>query len=240
MTTATAIRADPAPGIRPLRDGAYGNAHPDARTINIDAGKLRIRSVVSTIDPDRAGDVIVPAGLRNLDEYMMNPIVLWAHNRTQFPPVGLCQWLDIQPRRIVAETRFAQGVPFAEDIFRLYEQGVLRGWSIGFVPRRAKRQPLTGSPTPGLRVEEWDLLEYSAVPIPENPGALTVALQKGLVRDPSLRHWLGEIPDDRGGKWVRARDVMDDLIEETPPPTPPLNGEGRRLPLPSQGRGPGG
>ena len=42
------------------------------------------------------------------------------------------------------------------------------------------------------------MLEYSAVPIPENPGALTVALQKGLVRDPSLRLWLDRVSDDRG------------------------------------------
>lgn len=212
--TAT-IRADPAPaaGIRPLPDGTFGTAHPEARTLSVDAGKMRVRSVITTIDPDRAGDVVVPAGLRNLDDFMLNPIVLWAHNRTQFPPVGLCEWIDVQPRRVVAETRFAQGVPFAEDIFRLYEQGVLRGWSIGFVPRKARRLPLPGVATPGLRVEEWDLLEYSAVPIPENPGALTIALQKGLVRDPSLRHWLGQIPDDRGGQWVAVPDVLDDLIE---------------------------
>jgi hypothetical protein len=213
--SATTIRADPpAAGIRPLPDGTFGNAHPDARTLTVDPGKLRIRSVISTIDPDRAGDVVVPTGLRNLDEYLMNPVVLWAHNRTQFPPVGLCEWVDVQPRRVVAETRFAQGVPFAEDIFRLYEQGVLRGWSIGFVPRRARRLPQTKANAPGgLWVSEWDLLEYSAVPIPENPGALTVALQKGLVRDPSLRDWLGRVPDDRGGRWVRTGDVFDELVE---------------------------
>ena len=38
------------------------------------------------------------------------------------------------------------------------------------------------------------------MPIPENPGALTVALQKGLVRDGTLRDWLAQVPDDRGGK----------------------------------------
>ena len=214
------IRADPAPapGIRPLPDGTFGNAHPDARTLSVDAAKLRVRSVISTIDPDRAGDVVVPTGLRNLDEFLMNPVVLWAHNRTQFPPVGLCEWLDVQPRRIVAETRFAQGVAFAEDVFRLYEQGVLRGWSIGFVPRRAFRMPAPAGKAAGFRVEEWDLLEYSAVPIPENPGALTVALQKGLVKDLSLRAWLGRIPDDRGGKWWRARpaeDVLGELVEKS-------------------------
>src|SRR5690606_18050370 len=118
----------------------------------------------------------------------------------------------VQPTRIVAETRFAQGVPFAEDVFRLYEQGVLRGWSIGFVPRKARRIPSPSRPA-GLRVEEWDLLEYSAVPIPENPGALTVALQKGLIRDVPLRDWLSQIPDDVGGKWWRAGDVLGPLVE---------------------------
>lgn len=195
-------------GLMRLPDGTYGSAHPAAVTLSADPGKLRVRSVITTAQPDRAGDVVVPAGLRNLDDYLLNPVVLWAHNRTSFPPIGACEWLDVQPARVVAETRFAQGVPFAEDVFRLYEQGILRGWSVGFVPRRAFRQG------DGLRVEEWDLLEYSAVPIPENPGALTVALQKGLVRDLGLRAWLARVPDDRGGKWWRARpaDVLGGLV----------------------------
>ena len=206
------IRADPARGIVPLPDGTFGNAHPAARTLTTDAGRLSVRSVITTIDPDRAGDVVIPTGVKNVEEFLLNPVVLWAHNRAAFPPIGICEWLDVQPTRIVAETRFARGVPFAEDIFRLYEQGVLRGWSIGFVPRRARRQARPGHPT-ALRVEEWDLLEYSAVPIPENPGALTVALEKGLVRDPELKDWLGRVPDDRSGKCWPAGDVLADLVE---------------------------
>jgi phage head maturation protease len=127
------------------------------------------------------------------------------------PPIGVCEWLDVQPQRIVAETRFAQGVPFAEDLFRLYEQNVLRGWSIGFVPRKASRVPRSDGST-SLRVVEWDLLEYSAVPIPENPGALTIAIQKGWIRDRRLRDWLLQVPDDRGRRWFRAFDVLSDLV----------------------------
>ena len=180
-------------------------ADPSARTLAVNADKLTVRSVITTIDPDRAGDVVIPTGLQNTDEYLLNPIVLWAHNRTQFPPIGVCEWIDVQPRRVVAETRFARGVPFAEDVFRLYEQGILRGWSIGFVPRKARRLPASAARVaPGLRVEEWDLLEYSAVPIPENPGAVTVAVEKGLVSDPLLRNWLLA---------VAPHDVLDDLIE---------------------------
>jgi hypothetical protein len=186
-------------------------ADPSARTLAIDPATMTVRSVVTTIDPDRAGDVVVPTGLRNLEEFLLNPVVLWAHNRVAVPPVGLCEWLDVQPGRIVAQTKFAQGVPFAEDVFRLYEQGVLRGWSIGFVPRRAVPRP---GRLRGHRVEEWDLREYAAVPIPENPGALTVALQKGLVRDGTLRDWLAQLPDDRGGNSVPVGDVLAALVRE--------------------------
>jgi phage head maturation protease len=191
-------------------------ADPSARTLNVDAAKMCVRSVITTVDPDRAGDVVEPTGIRNRDEFMRNPIVLWAHDRVRVPPVGVCEGLDIQPRRIVAQTRFAQGVPFAEDLFRLYEQNVLRGWSIGFVPRKARRVPRSDG-TASLHVAEWDLLEYSAVPIPENPGALTVALQKGLVRDVTLRDWLTLIPDDRGAQFWRAFDVMSELMSEGEP-----------------------
>jgi hypothetical protein len=187
-----------------------------AATLAIDGARLAIRSVITTIEPDRAGDVVVPTGLKNRDEYLMNPVVLWAHDRFRVPPIGSCQWLDVQPRRIVAETRFAEGVPFAEEVFSLYEQGVLRGWSIGFVPLKGDRRPSAKGTS--LYVREWDLLEYSAVPIPENPGAVTVALEKGLVTDPDLLAWLRTVPDDRGGHvWpttvtVASRDAFELLM----------------------------
>lgn len=169
---------------------------PMPQVLSVHPGTMRIRAVISTIHPDRAGDVVVPTGLCNRREYLQNPVVLWAHERRTLPPIGQCEQLDIFPDRIVAQTRFAQGVAFAEEVFRLFEQGVLRGWSIGFVPRRAYVLPMsrsaTGTARKGLRIEEWELLEYSAVPVPENPEALTVAIQKGHIRDPQLRDWFGQ------------------------------------------------
>ena len=41
--------------------------------------------------------------------------------------------------------------------------------------------------------------------------ALTVALQKGLVKDPTFRDWLWQIPDDRGGRSHRV-DVLSPLV----------------------------
>jgi hypothetical protein len=158
-----------------------------APPLAVDAKARTVTAVITSAAPDRAGDIVVPAGLRNAEEFLLNPVVLWAHQRT-LPPVGICTALDIQPDRVVAVTKFAEGVPLADDVFRLYEQGVLRGWSVGLLPARVRpRQTRTGR---GVRIDQWDLLEYSAVPVPENPEALTLAVEKGLVHDRRLRDWL--------------------------------------------------
>ena len=161
-----------------------------AGTLKVDAERMIVRAVISTNRPDRAGDVIVPAGLRNADEYLRNPVVLWAHQRS-LPPIGTCERLTIEADRIIAETKFSAASPFARDVFALYAEGVLRGWSVGFVPARVQTLPSSRDlPTGGTCYPEWDLLEYSAVPVPENPQALTLAVRKGLVKDADLRHWL--------------------------------------------------
>ena len=167
---------------------------PPAPHLTADADNLVIRSVITTSVPDRVGDVVMPAGLRNAEEFLKNPVVLWAHQRGM-PPIGRCRSLEVRGDRVIAETQFARGVPFAEDVFKLYEQGILRGWSIGFLPVRTR--PLRS----GVRYEEWDLLEYSAVPVPENPAALTLAVAKGLITDDSLRRML-----------IQTVDVFSELV----------------------------
>jgi Escherichia/Staphylococcus phage prohead protease len=174
----TTVRADPRTHATP------------GQTLRIDSSKMLVRAVISTNTPDRAGDVMIPAGLRNADEFLRNPVVLWAHQRS-LPPIGTCERLTIEPDRVIAETKFSASSPFAADVFRLYAEGVLRGWSVGFVPTKVFPIPPTrDQPAGGVCYPEWDLLEYSAVPVPENPQALTLAVRKGLVKDADLRHWL--------------------------------------------------
>lgn len=174
----TTIRADP------LTHATAGH------TLRVDPSTMVVRAVISTSTPDRVGDVIVPRGLRNANEYLRNPVVLWAHQRS-LPPIGTCERLTIEPDRIIAETKFSSSSPFAQDVFKLYAEGVLRGWSIGFVPARIQPiEPSREQPHGGNCYPEWDLLEYSAVPVPENPQALTLAVRKGLIKDIDLRRWL--------------------------------------------------
>lgn len=159
-------------------------------TLTVVPDQMLVRAVISTSAPDRAGEVIVPTGLRNADEFLRNPVVLWAHQRS-LPPIGTCERLTIESDRVIAETKFSASSPFARDVFKLYAEGVLRGWSVGFVPAQVRPiPPSRDRPRGGVCYPEWDLLEYSAVPVPENPQALTLAVRKGLVKDADLRHWL--------------------------------------------------
>ena len=168
-------------------------------TLAIDPAKRTVTAVITTPTPDRAGDIVVPTGLANADEFLLNPVVLWAHQRGM-PPVGTCIALDVQPQRVIAITKFAQGVPLAEDVFRLYEQGILRGWSIGLLPRRTVPRPGRR----GVRIDQWDLLEYSAVPVPENPEALTLAMEKGFITDRRLKRFIARMNADALAELVHA------------------------------------
>ncbi len=158
-------------------------ADPTAKTLAVFPDARIVRAVISSIQADRVGDIVVPKGLRNRDNYLNNPVVLWNHQR-HIPPVGVCVSLRLTEHEVIAETQFAE-TPLANELFELYAQGVLRGWSIGFQPLKAI--PLASG---GQRFYEWELLEYSAVPIPENPQALTMAIQKGLITDPILKTWI--------------------------------------------------
>ena len=153
--------------------------------LSIDPATRTVRCIISTPTPDRRGDIVLPSGLANAAEYLKNPVVLWAHQRNT-PPVGTCTKLEILPDRIIAETQFSDATPLARDLFKLYAEGTLRGWSIGFVPKSAQPRPRSADEPTGLTFDSWELLEYSAVPIPDNPQALTLAIRKGDIEDGDL------------------------------------------------------
>ena len=76
-------------------------------------------------------------------------------------------------------------------MFKLYAQGVLRGWSVGFVPARAvpSRRP-AGRPPAGRATRSGTCSNTRRCRSRRTREALTLAVQKGLVTDAELRHWL--------------------------------------------------
>ena len=93
------------------------------------------------------------------------------HRSISDPPIARCLALDVSDTEIVATTQFAgaaQGHDQAETIFRLYRDGFMRGWSMGFLVDAVGTQRFDARQT-GRTILEWTLLEYSAVGIFKGP-----------------------------------------------------------------------
>lgn len=130
---------------------------------------------ISTNTEDRSKDIMQPTGVM-LDNYMKNPVVAAFHRYDQ-PAIGTASDIQVDETGISAKVTFAkQGVyGLADTLFELYKAGIQRGWSIGFIPEEWKEKQ--GG---GYEFTKWQLLEFSAVVVPDNPDALTMAKNKGI------------------------------------------------------------
>jgi len=137
--------------------------------------------VGSTAQVDRYGDVIEVEGW-DLKNYKKNPVFLWAHDYRQ-PPVGKALKVAKTDQGLMFQVKFAtaEEYPFADTIYKLYLGGYLRATSVGF--QDLAREPITDKEGKqvGWRFKKQELYELSAVPVPANPNALIMAVQKGVV-----------------------------------------------------------
>lgn len=180
---------------------AKGEAPTDARLIKAFAGvveraegdpataPLRIR--ISTTQRDRDRDTISAAGWK-LDNFRKNPVVLFAHNSRALP-IGRDEGLAIEADAIVGTPRFCDGDmnPLGPMVERMLRAGFLNAASVGFLPLKWQ----INEEERGYDFIEQELLEYSIVPVPANPGALVQARAAGIELVP-LKGWLEQLLDE--------------------------------------------
>ena len=155
----------------------------DKATIDIEDGERAVIATISNSSVDRDNEVVLPKG-GNLEQFQKNPVVLWAHESWN-PPIGKMAWVKVTAKGIVAKTIFAT-TERADEIYELFKGGFLRAFSIGFESKERRlptAKEIEKNPDwKDVRFvhAKWDLFEYSVVPIPANPGALAIAVGKGL------------------------------------------------------------
>ncbi len=205
---------------------------------SIDKSAMSSTAVLTTINPDRQGDVIDPTG-GDFSEHQTNPIVMFHHGKAGHKlPLGKAEdrngnytvrLVKAQDGSdvLVGTTHFSQSSRFAQDVFGLVAEDILRGVSIGFdpLPDEDSVDELGPSPTlkrPALHFKGWKLLEYSHTPLGVNRDALTVAVTKAIenprLMHPTLLKYLAPMAEKssrttvtRGGAAVRkAMDEDDD------------------------------
>lgn len=133
---------------------------------------------ISTANPDRSHDVVDPSGV-DLTSYLKNPVVALNHNY-QGLPIAKTEQIEVKEDRIMAKVTFPKrGVyPLADTVHDLYKDGFMNAWSIGFIPKE-----FNDNKDGGKDFTKWELLEYSAVLVPDNPEALTLLRSKGFDLD---------------------------------------------------------
>lgn len=155
--------------------------------IEVDASGRSVVNYITTIAKDRDGEVVLPDGA-TLKDYRDNPVVLWAHRYDQLP-IAKNLWIKQDKKGLIAKTHFLDH-EFADQVYGLYTKPILDGkkdtgpamkaWSIGFVPvewNEPSEEEKAKGDAPKRTYTKWELLEYSAVPVPSNPSALTMAVK---------------------------------------------------------------
>jgi len=182
-------------GVSVLKDTHASLAAPvSAFKPTVDQSNCSVTAVLTTRTADRQGDIIDPAG-GDFDEHRTNPVVMFHHGKTHKLPIGKAEDANgnytvrlVKARDgevLLGTTHFSQSNRFAQDVFGLVAEDILRGVSIGFDPIDGEDSFESLGPSPvlerdAMHFKAWKLLEYSHTPIGVNRDALTVAVQKAL------------------------------------------------------------
>ncbi len=179
-----------------LADKAFSDMLLKVKEAGADTGTFKV--IVSTQDKDRQGDIVMQNGW-DLSFYKLNPVVLWAHDYSELP-IGMCTLIEVQGNQLVAEGKFAPH-EFAQDVRKLYDLGMMSTTSVGFIPRQFDAND-------SYVITAAELLEFSFVPVPANPYALSVRQMKELGLEARV-----EALTTKGMKF--------EIKEETPPAAAP-------------------
>jgi len=133
-----------------------------------DSGRFEV--VLSTGDVDRMGESLNPEGW-DLEFYKTNPVVLWAHDYMGLP-IGMTENVEVKEGKLIALGKFApaDANPFAQQVRKLYDLGFQRATSVGFLEKEREEN----------KIVKAELLEWSFVPVPANPFALSTLQNSGV------------------------------------------------------------
>ena len=215
----------------------------------VSAEDMTIEHIVNTKTLDRYGTVVLPKAA-SVENFLKNPVVLWLHNMDDTSvkiPIARCLELDIDEDAIKTKTEFNRNDPLSVKLFQAYRDGFLSAWSIGFAPQKwvevteenldsintLYNLSLSSADLKKHRwgvfvVTKWELHEYSAVPVPGNPEALTMAqkdehkvqlVKRGLltqVEAGSVRDLTEDKAEDKAEdkKEDKAEDKKEDKAED--------------------------
>ncbi len=133
-----------------------------------------IKHVISTNEVDRYNESLDPKGMVDENYIKNGQPVLWMHNSfsgSVGPSKIVCGtslYRAKESDKVIAKTRFLN-TELGNDVKNFYREGYLNSWSVGW---KALAEPQYKKGVSYF--SKWELVEYSAVIIPANPGCVNL------------------------------------------------------------------
>jgi len=142
----------------------------ESKTVDAEQGIYELMPSTESIDRD--GDVLVAEGA-DLANYRRNPVVMYAHDYSDLPVAKAIDIQSVPGVGLRAKIQFPPigDSPKADAVHKLWAGGFLNAASVGFAPKQAEPNGT------GQRFTQWEMLEFSIVPIPANADALRLAVK---------------------------------------------------------------
>lgn len=164
------------------KSAVYKRKASTGETQEVDVTARTEISVITTNSIDADREVINPQGIVTT-RFLANPVVLYCHDYHSLP-IGKCQWLKPVENGIKAKSWYPprpKDFPdawFSDTCLALIQAEVCKGKSIGFVELKSHvptQQEIDARPELvdcKRIIDQWELLEYSVVAVPNNPDAV--------------------------------------------------------------------
>lgn len=205
-------------------------------TRDIDRDKRELTLMASTNEVDSYGSIILPTAFEaGMDAYMRNPLILKNHNRRDDAYGKTLSWkiYDEGPGGVNGLEKRVQFAPTARatELFLLYAEGYMRAWSVGggvpyahIVNALSTEEQLASLPDYARQAlkdrkahsvfVQFLLRETSACTIGANPGALTRAVEDGLIEMSVARAFYEEAVEAMDPFWIaRQQEQLAQEIE---------------------------
>lgn len=143
--------------------------------------KDQITAIASSEVEDRQGEIVSVDGWE-LDNFIKAPRLLWGHDHKRLPVGKVTQiWVEKSAGNplLMFKAEFQTVTKFGRAVKKLFDEGFLNTFSVGFKPIDSEHDSEAKS---GTRFTKQELLEISVVNVPANADALTLAY-KSLEQD---------------------------------------------------------
>ena len=163
------------------------------RKVNQTAGT--VEAVISTGNVARDQMIIDPEGW-DFSNYNRNPVVLWGHDDGDMPLARTIS-IEASPNELRATAQFDMEDEAATRLLSKIERGFVNSTSVRWLPKRWENRMLATEKGERevLAFVEQELLEWSFVSIPSDPGAVILRADgSGFDPEPLIQAAKGTIP----------------------------------------------